>query len=99
MADAKISFRIDAEKKSLWVQEAKEFGFTLTDYLIYLLDFKNQEYPKGEIHTIADKRHTDTPKIIQDLEVVSKEQFEKELSVAYSKGYQHGIKEFIKTKH
>ena len=88
MADAKISFRIDAEKKNLWVHEAKEFGLTLTNYLIWLIDFENQHYPIGETQTIVGKSDAEVSAILKDSESKLRAEFEKEISNAYKKGYQ-----------
>jgi hypothetical protein len=99
MADAKISFRIDAEQKNRWVQEADKIGVTLTTYLLWLIDVDNVRYPSYETKTIVGKSDTEVSEILKDSESKFRAEFEKEISNAYRKGYQDGIKEFIKTKH
>jgi flagellar biosynthesis/type III secretory pathway protein FliH len=96
MADAKISFRIDAEQKSRWVQEAKGFQLTLTEYLIWLIDYKNQHYPSSETKKIVGKSDAEISEILKDSESKFRAEFQKEISNAYQKGYQHGRNEVIR---
>jgi hypothetical protein len=95
MADAKISFRIEAEKKNQWVQEADTAGVTLTNYLLWLIDAENRHYQAYEPKKIVGKSDAEISEIIKNSENKFRAKFEKEISNAYQKGYQHGRNEVI----
>ena len=98
MEDAKISFRISAERKDSLIKDAKEGGLTLTQYLIWIFDMYEEVNSMSVPQTIAEKTDLENPKIIKGSDNKFEAEFEKEISNAYLRGYQDGRKEGIKIK-
>lgn len=99
MADAKISFRIEAEKKSSLIKTAKEAKLTLTQYILWIFDMHEEFNSMSMIQMIDGKSDAEISKIIKESENEFQTEFEKGISNAYLKGYQDGRKEIIKSKH
>ena len=100
MADTKISFRITSERKDSLIKTAQEGELTLTQYLLYIIDMHEAGNSISMIHTVAERSDLEKFRTDKDLsEHEFKIEFENEISNAYLKGYQHGIKEIIKSKY
>ena len=92
MENAKISFRISMERKDSLMTEAKEGGLTLTQYIMWIFDMYQEINSMDITPATAEKKDSEIPKIIKSSDIEFETEFEKEISNAYLKGYQDGIK-------